>query len=454
MKYIWKLVICALVVISSMIRIDAAGASISGGGNVNIGDIIKVTINTGNSKSWAYSVTYPSNLELLSGDVEPMGFEGNNPVNTLQFKAVEAGNGSVSFSGQVSDGTKDINIGGSVAVSVTKEQPQTPTPPSTPNKPSNGGGSNQPTPPAAPSETDKRSTDNTLSSLATSTGELSPAFSSATTSYTVSLPAEAETITIDAKAADGKATVTGVGEKSVKAGKNEFIIVVTAENGATKEYVVHVIVDEKPLVYTELGNKKLGFVRNLADVKAPENFVETTSKFEGKDVSAWINEKINKTIVYLSDEQNEKGFYLLEDGKITSSFTYRKLLGREFYIVEIPTDKQKIAGMSYQQLTIDETPLMGWVFDDKAFENYQVIYVMDMEGNMQYYQYEITQNTLQLNSQGAAITQAAYEKERESANTTKYLLITSTAIAAVIAAASLGYLGYSTYRSKKRGSKS
>lgn len=297
---------------------------------------------------------------------------------------------------------------------------------------------------------DKRSKNNDLASLSISQGKLSPEFSSDTTSYKVNLPADIEKITMNAKAKDDKATVSGDGEKTLKAGKNECSIIVTAENGSTKTYKIEMYVDEKPLVYTMFNDTKLGVVRNIDGIDVPKGFTETKVKIDNKEVIAWTNKKIDKTIVYLSDEQNNKSFYLYENGKVNSSFAYRKMLGRELYVVDVPSDKQSIKGMKYQKVTIDETELNGWIYEDKDFKNYIVIYVMNINGNMEYYQYEKTQNTLQLYSGAAAISQQKYEQQMK--NLDDYKSFNTIMICCVIGLLVLfvGIISYIIYAKKKK----
>lgn len=430
--------VCSILCATTVITVFAASISIGAStGSVSPGGTFTVSIG-GN-------VTGRVNVSVSNGTANASSVWVENSTASVTITAGSSGSVTVTASpiAGLSDENGDLADASPRSVSVSIIQPAAPSTPNTPTPPSN----NQPVTPQAPKEEDKRSTDNTLSSLTVSGGELSPAFSAGETSYSVALSAETTKVTIDAKATDGKATVSGTGEKDVKAGKNEFTVTVTAENGSTKEYKIAANVDEKPLVFTEYGQTKLGVVRNTSEVKVPSGFAETTVKVDGSDVTAWKNEKLDKTIVYMVDEKDNKSFYLYEDGKVTTSFTYRTMVGREFYIVDIPADKQKITGMTYQQLTIDETPLMGWVFDDPALENYQVIYVMDMDGNMQYYQYEITQNTLQLYSHAAAMTQETYEKEHKNAESTKMLLIATSVVMTLVA---IGGIGFAIYTKKKK----
>lgn len=308
-------------------------------------------------------------------------------------------------------------VGGEASTTVTVTVPQT----TTPNNGNSGntGGSTSQAPTTNQSNKDENneekelSNNANLSSLSVSSGTLSPKFSASKTQYTVNLTGNVSKIKISAKAADSKASVYGTGEQSVKAGKNTLTVSVVAEDGTQKDYVITVNVDETPLVYTSYNGTKLGFVRSLDGVDKPgKSFEETTLKIDGKDVSAWKSNLMNKTIVYLqNDETKEKNYYLYntETNTVESKIQPMAILGNNVFVVDIPENLQKREGMTFTKVTIDKYELDGWKFNDKAFENYALIYVMNEKGEMVYYQYESTENTLQLYSEAASITQEAYD---------------------------------------------
>lgn len=86
---------------------------------------------------------------------------------------------------------------------------------------------------------DNRDTDNTLSSLSASSLNLK--FNKNTTNYSFNVENSVKSITINAKASSGKATVSGTGVKTLKDYVNTFNVVVTAENGSKKTYTIKVI---------------------------------------------------------------------------------------------------------------------------------------------------------------------------------------------------------------------
>lgn len=431
----------------------AASASISASAS---------TIYVGESVTFTVSVSNGAGYVTLSGAVNDKVWLDNSS-QSYTVSGNSAGTLSVSIGGVVSDydTEKDESVSGSASVSVI-------------NRPSNNGGSSNNTPsgggnsntggatsggttsggnttPTAPTDTpeeEPKSTNNNLSGLSLSTGSLSPEFNADTTEYTVNLPADATTISIDASAADEKATVEGTGEHSLKAGTNEIAINVTAENGDVKTYYVKVNVDETPLVYTTFNNQKLGVVRNTDEIGIPNSFEETTVTLDGQEVKAWNSAQMNKTIVFLVNEAGEKNFYLFENNQITSIFKPVGLLGRNLYIVDVPADKQKMKGLIYGEVVIKDEKFNGWTFEDEAFSNYSIIYVMDELGNIKYYQYEKTEDALQLYSMAAPTTQEAVDKTNEKVNTQQmiiYALIATTLVGGGLAA----YAFYQLVQSKK-----
>lgn len=90
--------------------------------------------------------------------------------------------------------------------------------------------------------TPKVSSDATLKNLGINPKEYDfKGFKKATTSYDVSVPNEASSITIYATANSNKAKVEGIGKKELKEGQNSFEIKVTAEDGkTTKKYTLNI----------------------------------------------------------------------------------------------------------------------------------------------------------------------------------------------------------------------
>ena len=245
--------------------------------------------------------------------------------------------------------------------------------------------------------TNTKSKDNTLSALTVSEGTLSPGFNASTTEYNVAVSGTTEKITIGAKTNHVKASLTGTGEKTLVPGHNWFTIVCTAENGSKKEYKVDVYVDETPLVFTTYNNQKLGVVRNQTNIGIPTSFEPTTLLLEGTEVKAYHSNQMNVSLVYLVNELGEKNFYIYEEGHgITSIFRPVSILGRNVIVYDLPKEEQTRDNMVYSEVTIDGTTLYGWTYENPDFANYIHISVMNEFGEKVVYQYEKTENSLQL----------------------------------------------------------
>lgn len=292
-----------------------------------------------------------------------------------------------------------------------------------------GSSSNNTTKPSKPSdakpkEEDKRSKENNLLSLTVSESSLSPKFSANTTKYQVDVAANVSKIILSAKAKDTKAKISGTGEKKLNVGSNTFTVQCTAENGSVKTYTVIVNVDEKPLVFTKYNGKTLGVVRNLNDVVIPKSFEKTTVQIDNQTVTAYQSNQLDKTIVFMTDENNEKAFYLFEEGKgITSIFNPVSILGRNVYLIDLSKDETIKEGMKYQELTIDNQKLMGWVYDDAQYSQYSLFTVMNEFGDKVTYQHEKSENSLQLYVEKVV--------EEKTDNTLSYVFMGTTALFAI-----------------------
>lgn len=244
---------------------------------------------------------------------------------------------------------------------------------------------------------DTRSKDNTLSSISVSEGTLSPTFDASTTEYNVAVSGATEKIVLNATARDAKATVSGTGEKTVAPGHNKFTIVCTAENGAKKEYIVDVYVDETPTVFATYGEQNLGVVRNQTEIQIPTSFEPTTVLLGEQEVQAYHSNQLNMTLLYMQNEAGEKNFYMYEEEKgIVSIFKPVTILGKNVILFDLTEEEKIRENMVYSEVTVDGMTMYGWTYENPDFSNYIHILVMNELGEKIVYQYETTENTLQL----------------------------------------------------------
>lgn len=284
-------------------------------------------------------------------------------------------------------------------------------------------------------EETKKSNVNTLASLTVSAGELSPAFDGNNTNYEVNVDAKVTSITIDAKATDAKASVSGTGEHALQVGANTLQVVCKAENGSTKTYTITVNVDETPQVYLKLNKQKLGVVRNVKDLGIPESFEATTIKIKENEVTAYHSNNMNKTILYLVNEKGEKNFYLYDEKEgVTSIFIPVTVLGRNVYIIDVKKDDVKVDHTKFNKIQIDNNTFEGWTFTDD--KNYSLIMVMNQKGEKVIYQYEATENTLQLYHQ---VKQEQSNQPKQQKNIMTYVFAATTVVFALISLVLIRY---------------
>jgi len=206
-----------------------ATISLSGGGNVEKGDTVTITLKyTGATFGSATAkITYDSDvLEYSSCSGAEANGSGGTVIATMAngsgtdnlsckftFKAKKVGTATVKAT------TTDIyNIdleelsAGSKSTTVTVGD-----------------------------SSDAVSTNANLSELYISAGKLSPAFSKNVTSYTVNVDNSVTEFLITAVKEDSKATTKVTGSKEMKVGENTRKVTVTAESGKTKTYTITII---------------------------------------------------------------------------------------------------------------------------------------------------------------------------------------------------------------------
>ncbi len=266
MKKIISILTAVVMTVALLLPLTAsaasASASMSGPGTVRAGDSITVTFNLNGKGIYGASGTlaYDSSQVSLTGTKQVIAspwaveFNGNNfvaydnnlsnPINsnkalftaTFKVKSVAAGtNIKISCNNvAASDGNADINIGSVSYSKVTSAA---------------------------------RSGENKLSALNITNATISPAFSPDTTNYTANVPFSVSKLAISATAKDSKAKVS-IKNNSLAVGTTNVSVTVTAENGATKTYVIKVTREQDPN-YVPSSNAELSNIKIEGYVLSP-----------------------------------------------------------------------------------------------------------------------------------------------------------------------------------------
>ncbi len=262
-----------------------------------------------------------------------------------------------------------------------------------------------------------KSENNNLSELIVDQGELSPNFNENITEYTLNLPANVQQLTIRATASDAKSLVNGIGEINVFAGNNDIAIVVTAENGASKTYMIKAYVDETPEVYLNYKDEKVGFIRNHREIPLPEGFTSSEHIIEGHTVLVFSKGSID--IIYGQNEKNERGFYLFDKNQnmLQSKFIPLKINQTNFFIMDTEIKKEELL---LDQILINETQVSCYKFKNGP-EHYCLLNVLKEDGKLVPYIYESTENTIQLYHDFTPYLSVQVEGKNQ--NTIIYILI-------------------------------
>lgn len=386
MKFLKKAVLSVLILCAVLFcagqSVSAATISVSAGqSSVKVGNTVAFTVRVpSNSQSWTYTVKWSDNLTYISGETEPMKFEGDNTSNKLIFRANKEGEGKVWISaGSVSIDRKPYEDSNSASVKIVAA-----------NQPSQGydhGDFNKP----------QKSANNALASLTVSAGELTPAFDPSVTDYTLSLPLNSDKLTLTAAPSDSKAKVQGDGEVALQGGVNTLSVLVTAENGDVRTYTITVKVAQAPTLFFDFAGQKLGVVKDVEEVTPPAGFTAAEPISHGGDLlPIWTDASGEKTLVYLVDESAVTGFYLYsETGGVLSPYLPLSDGALPYVYTGLPAGASAPAGLATCTVDAFGRAINGWKYSDPALQGFYVLYLMDADGIYGYYTYDSAKDTLQ-----------------------------------------------------------
>ena len=306
---------------------------------------------------------------------------------TLKFKTLKAGNAKISVTSQE---IYDVN---SAAISLSKQ----------------GSATVKVTSPATTSK------DATLKSLKISPGTLTPAFSAAVDSYTAEVDKDTADLVVNAVASNAGAHVTLQGEKGLKAGENQVVVKVTAEDGQTiKNYTIKVTKPEggETTPATNAGGETgeaqfssasvtihdvvYSIASSFDEATLPEGFEAKTYQYKGTEVMAGKGLEKDILLLYLKDEGGNGGFFIYNEAADSwSQFVEVKTTEKAVVIMPLDTDTAAPEGFKEQQIEIDGIKVTGWVADSESKPEYCLFYGMNWNGEKNFYRYDLSEKTVQ-----------------------------------------------------------
>lgn len=279
--------------------------------------------------------------------------------------------------------------------------------------------------------------DVTLKSLKVSEGSLTPTFSSDEHNYEVVVGNKTEKITVEAEASDTNATVEGTGEISLE--KEETKVEIKVSNEEETGIYTIVVIKETPVVSVEGIDGELGILNEFRGASVLEGFEDYTITIDKVEVKAKRNPVNDLVVVYAMDEDGNKSYYIYNEkkAKITSIYKPIALLGNNYAIITIPKKYKEMEGFKFGTVEVSGSEFEGWTYVEEGFENYVLLYLMDEKGKAHLYQYDKSEDTLQIYDGSAPVTKKTYSSLLEERDMYKLMTFILAPVAALIAIMSI-----------------
>ena len=397
MKKIYKYLCVSLLSFVVLINnVFAAGYSVSTtSSSVTIGNSVTLNI-SGSDVAGKFSIS-TSDSSVVSISSGSVWIDNNTQSITLKTNKVGSAIITIkptdvtSYNGDTITGNKTVTI-------TVKAKPVTP-PSGGSSSGGSGGSSNKPA--------KVKSSNNYLSSLTVDGFDLEGAFDKETLEYSVIVKEGTEKVKINAQLADSSAKVTGIGEVSVSEGLNSFDVIVTAENGSKRTYVLKVTVKEYQPINVNVDKDKYSVVRKRKDLpKISEYFTEKEIIIGDDKVDGYHNEELGYDVVGLKDSKGKISYYIYDNNKyelyneqVFNGMVLRvldKKLDGGYKKTSFNYNDTKID--SYQEVRLDiiKNTYALEENNDISGNNFYLFYAVNMEtGKEELYQYDSVEKTVQ-----------------------------------------------------------
>lgn len=251
-----------------------------------------------------------------------------------------------------------------------------------------------------------KSSNSYLSSLTVDGYELDSAFDKESLEYTVTVKEGTEKVKINAQLADSSAKVAGVGEVSVSEGLNTFEIVVTAENGSKRTYVLKITVKEYEPIEVKVDKDNFNVVRKRKDLPVISEYFTEKEITIGEDVvDGYYNEELGYEVVGLKDSKGDIKYYIYKNGsyelyneQVFNGMVVRVLdkeLDGGYKKTSFLYNNSKIS--SYQEVKLDIIKNTYALDNNEVSGNdFYLFYGINMEsGKEELYQFDAKEKTIQ-----------------------------------------------------------
>lgn len=272
-----------------------------------------------------------------------------------------------------------------------------------------------------------------LQSLNVSAGTLTPKFAQNVTSYNVTIPYEETELWLNLSLADNTASYKVEGSKDMKVGNNRRTVIVTAQNGATKSYVVNITrldkegntpeiedPNEDPLTEAKeivVDGVTMYVDENFTTDVIPAGFGLTEYALNGENVPA-ISDGSCIMLYLFTPDGSKQGFYVIAKENTYVELTTVVVGGAEYYI--LPTDKLPEGYTLTDENSIGDVKVVSYKSNDNLYADFFLVYAKGPGGYTGFYRYDLLDQTIQrvvdvkLTEAGA---QPPKEEKKESGTT-------------------------------------
>ncbi len=237
------------------------------------------------------------------------------------------------------------------------------------------------------------STDANLKSLSVDGYELTPTFNKDTLEYSLEVENDVESVTIKASKSDSGASVSGTGEKELTEGVNKFSIVVTAEKGNKKTYVIEINRKELNPIQVNVNGEDYTVVRKADVMSAPSYYSSTEVEIQNEMVPAFKSDITGYVLVGLKDVNGDISLYRYDE-ETEEYVLYQQLNTDGVTLIPLET-KEVIEGYENRKEIIINNYKVN-VYSRNTDSAFVLIYGMNASnGESSWYKYDTKENTLQ-----------------------------------------------------------
>lgn len=229
------------------------------------------------------------------------------------------------------------------------------------------------------------SKNNNLSALEVEGFTLTPEFKTDILEYSVVVPENTKEVNIKANVQDKRASVNGIGTQTVNPGANKFSVVVRAQSGAEKTYVINVEVKDENPINVAVNGKNYTVVKIKENLPAASLYTETTININGFEIPAYKNDNTNLVLVGLKDEEGNISLYIYNKDK--NEFQEYNEIGVNKITIYPLTSNEEIKGYKKDTITINGVKVDGYYYTNDS--DYVIIYGINVEtGDKGFYMYD------------------------------------------------------------------